>query len=252
MRATAVRFPLTTETRQQVVELVHDVLASWYKHGQVLDGWVIAERDMEVVAYVVLPFEDALSATFSNAYVRGELAKLAALEGSPMIEALGRYPDLDEVCACGRWEWLLLFTTYLTREPPVRCGGCFRPVPLCRIPTLRDDEHLDVLHWQADYKACDTLQMHTATGERFGERELYAHDSSLSLRGRRLCDELATAVGVPVYYYLHKTRGRSRELERARLCPSCGGEWALAQRLHIFDFRCEACKLLSNVACNVA
>jgi predicted nucleic acid-binding Zn ribbon protein len=251
MNSAQLCFPASPDTKMSVIESVHNVLASWYKHGQILEGWVIAERDTDIVAHVVLPAPDALAEEFSNRYVRADLAKLSAIDASPTIKLLGRYPDLDQACSCDSWDWLVLFTNYLAREPPLRCGRCFGPVPLYRIPPVHDDEHLGVLHWQADYKACDTLQMHTGTGERFAEQELFRHDSSLSLRGREVCDSLEQLAKIPVYYYLHRTRGRSRKLEQERTCPSCASAWLLPERLHIFDFRCDRCKLLSNIACNV-
>ena len=105
-----------------------------------------------------------------------------------------------------------------------------------------------ILQWAADYVACDTLQMHCTTGERFGEAQLARHDSSLSSNGRAVCRELEEAVRLPVYYYLHKTRGRSASSEAARRCPSCGGEWRLQSPLHHFDFRCDRCRLLGAMA----
>lgn len=48
------------------------------------------------------------------------------------------------------------------------------------------------------------------------------------------------------------TRGRGLVLERARRCPGRGGEWSLPKTLHIFDFKCDRCQLLSNIACDVA
>lgn len=249
MHAAVVRFPVAPGHREQVLVLVGDLLASWYKRGNILDGWVMAEGETELAAYVVAAGRDALFER--GGYVGAGLERLEAAGAAPSIEILGRCPDLEEVCSCRSWEWLMLFTTYLTREPPLRCGHCFGPVPLWRVPTRHDDEHLGVLHWQADYQACDTLQMHTGTGERFGERELVRHDSSLSLRGRRLCLDLSGSLAIPVFYYLHKSRGRSRNSERARRCPGCDGDWLLPERRHIFDFKCDTCRLLSNFACNV-
>jgi predicted nucleic acid-binding Zn ribbon protein len=251
MHSAQICFPANPDTKTSVIESVHEVLASWYKHGQILEGWIIAERDADVVAQVVLPALDALAKQFSNSYVLADLAKLSSVGAGPTIELLGRYPDLDQACSCDSWDWLILYTHYLAIEPPLRCGRCFGPVPLYRIPPLYDNEHLGVLHWQADYKACDTLQMHTRTGERFGEEQLFRHDSSLSLCGRELCDRLEQLAKLPVYYYLHKTRERRPAVEQERHCPGCAKAWLLPERLHIFDFKCDHCKLLSNIACNV-
>jgi predicted nucleic acid-binding Zn ribbon protein len=144
-----------------------------------------------------------------------------------------------------------LFTHYLNRESPLRCGNCFAPIPLYRIPHIQDEEYLDVHQWEADYKACDTLQMHIRTGERFGERQMFQHDSSLSRRGRELCVRIASLTRRPTYYYLHKVRARSSAEEERRRCPNCNGQWKLGKRWHLFDFRCDQCLLLSAIACMV-
>jgi predicted nucleic acid-binding Zn ribbon protein len=251
MFSAQVCFPVSGQTKAQVADAVQALLASWYKQGQILDGWVLAAREGDIVAYVALPARDALSVAFANKYVRADLAKLDELGAEPLVEVLGEYPGLDRGCECEAWEWLILFTNFLAREPPARCGQCFLPVPLYRILTSQDDEHVGILHWAADYKACDTLQMHTETGERFGERQQAHHDSSLSVRGRELCRALDARVGVPMYYYLHESRGRNRTSEADRRCPGCGGEWRLPEVLHIFDFKCDGCRLLSSIACSV-
>jgi Zn-ribbon putative nucleic-acid-binding protein DUF2310 len=57
---------------------------------------------------------------------------------------------------------------------------------------------------------------------------------------------------VPVYYYLSKHFGRSDRAERKRKCPSCGKAWLRKEPLHrIFDFHCQRCRPLSNVAFDV-
>jgi predicted nucleic acid-binding Zn ribbon protein len=59
-------------------------------------------------------------------------------------------------------------------------------------------------------------------------------------------------VRLPVYYYLSKHFGRSDRAERRRKCPSCGKAWLRKEPLHrIFDFQCQRCRLLSNVAFDV-
>lgn len=53
----------------------------------------------------------------------------------------------------------------------------------------------------------------------------------------------------PEVYLVEIGRGLSAADEKARSCPSCGGEWALAAPLHeIFDFKCDSCRLVSNLS----
>ena len=128
-----------------------------------------------------------------------------------------------------------------------------RRSPLYRIPRDRHGEQNDVMCWQSDYQACDTLQMNTATGDRFGTHQLSAVDSSLSVRGRAIARRIEEATKVPTYYYLYRYGGRSGALERKRRCPGCGGAWLLRYGAwhDEFHFRCTRCRLLSNIAWNV-
>ncbi|BCR28036.1 hypothetical protein KAM448_00350 [Aeromonas caviae] len=74
-------------------------------------------------------------------------------------------------------------------------------------------------------------------------------DERLHRRGSDLARRLEVLSGIPTYYYLYRVGGLSATEERARPCPGCGGPWALAAPLHeIFDFKCEPCRLVSNLS----
>jgi len=244
-------FPKGSSETVQVAGAAHDLLSCWYKNGQVVgDSWPLADAGANVEAYVSVPELTALDSQHNNTYANQALEALGA--GPPAISILGLDPNLTSACSCSSRTAFLLYTHYLSQAPPVRCLDCFDPVPLYRLPYLHDQEHLVLLHWAADYRACDTLQMHCTTGERFGEEQLSRHDSSLSRNGRDLCARLEHRTALPVYYFLHKTRGRDRESELERRCPSCGSEWRLEKRLHVFDFMCKRCHLLSAIVASVA
>src|SRR5262249_48613682 len=145
----------------------------------------------------------------------------------------------------------VLFTTYLAVDSSLTCGDCFRSVPLYRIPHTDAQSYQDILFWQSNYRACDHLQMACTTGERFGMRELSHVGSALSLEGRGVCEKITNLTGIPTYYYLYRYKGRSRTSETKRLCPACGGSWLLQERWHLFDFRCDRCRLVSNIAWDI-
>jgi predicted nucleic acid-binding Zn ribbon protein len=198
----------------------------------------------------MVPSRDSLDERFANKYVREYLAKYLKITSSvPQITILGPDPDSAPACGCENPVDYILFTNLMTVESPIRCAECFHPVPLYLLPFTDDEEHLDALSWVSDYKACDTLQMHCTVGERFGEQQMLRHDSALSKSGRELCRKLEAKIQGKVYYFLHKYRGRSVAAERKRLCPECDRSWILADQWHgLFDFRCEHCRLLSNIA----
>lgn len=233
--------------RDRVASCAYDLVVAWYKNGQVVhNGWPIAALEDRVEAVVRVPEATSLDERNHNVYAKEALANL--LPVVPEVELLGPEPESLAACACSASSALVLFTHYVSVDPPVRCLDCFGAVPLYRLPHVHDHEHLELLHWAADYRACDTLQMHCTTGERFGERQLSDHDSSLSRNGRALAAKLEARSGTPVFYYLHKMRSRGRVAELARLCPSCNGPWRLQHPVHAFHFRCESCRLMSSLA----
>lgn len=247
-------FALSGAAFNEAVEAVTWLFAAWYKNGQIEKEWQLIESNGQLVAYALLPEADSLDSRNDNVYVTRFMGQLASRGVErPIVVIRGASPDFDPSCGCPVRESLILFTNIYSRTSPVRCGTCFMPVPLYRLPHTHDFEHLNILHWAADYRACDTLQMHCTTGERFAEAQLFRHDSSLSRNGRAVATKLAAATGLPVYYFLFKARGRSRAHELRRRCPECGDAWLLPERWHNnFDFRCVRCGLLSNVACSLA
>jgi predicted nucleic acid-binding Zn ribbon protein len=45
---------------------------------------------------------------------------------------------------------------------------------------------------------------------------------------------------------------KNRKREQRRRCPLCGGAWRLEKPLHrLFDFKCDMCRLVSNLAWDV-
>jgi predicted nucleic acid-binding Zn ribbon protein len=219
-------------------------------NGQVLGKeFPVARTGDDYHAFLMLPAVDALDPQHANRWVDAANAKLSEAGLLELgCELIGTDPEGADRCACPNRGSLILYTTYLSLESCLRCGECFGTVPLYAVPPTREGEFYDVMAWQSDYQACDTLQMNCWTGERFGLRELGSVDSSLTERGRDLCARIEASVGAPVYYYLLRQGGRGVKVERKRRCPGCGQDWLLPQPLHgLFDFRCERCRLLSNV-----
>ena len=103
-----------------------------------------------------------------------------------------------------------------------------------------------LIAWKSDYAACDRLQMNCRVLEHAATRELSAPESDLSRSGLELCATLRASTGLPVHYYLYRDGGDSAESEAERKCPVCGGEWRIGRLFDRFDFRCDACGLLSN------
>ncbi len=237
----------------QVQEIIQFLLGALRMNGQVLGREFPVAIDADSYrSYLLIPEEDSLDKSRANVYVLKWLTKLDDLKIEYSWKVLGIESDGDSVCKCVRPKFYMLYTTYISLEPPIRCGDCFESIPLYRLPVTSSGEYVDIITWESDYKACDTLQMNCATGEHFGTLQISRHNSSLSKRGIDICNHITVSTGIPTYYYLLKSSGRGMKAEQTRKCPSCGGEWLLQEPLHgLFDFRCDQCRLLSNVAWSV-
>jgi predicted nucleic acid-binding Zn ribbon protein len=240
---------------EELFAAVQGYLATLLQNGQILGD----HTPMAVIrgGYLVtasLPESDALVDRFSNKWVRRRRRALAALGvDQPKVTHLGTDPEGGAPCRCRKRPFLILFTTFMNPEPPLRCGACFGPVPLYKVPATNEvGNYENILAWQDIYRAMDWLFIATGPGERFAHDQLSRVDSRLSRNGRELARTLEKKVRIPVYYYLYKHFGRSDRVERQRRCPSCGKAWLRNQPLHrIFDFQCRRCRLLSNVAFDV-
>ncbi|ULH18076.1 Zn-ribbon-containing protein (plasmid) [Deinococcus sp. KNUC1210] len=236
-----------------ISDKVNTLIAALRMNGQVCGReWPISTSNKDVVVTVLVPERSSLDESHANRYVSRALAGLGEVGvARPRVEIRGRDISSASSCICKVISSYILFTNYTSLESSLRCGSCFQPVPLYRIPASSNDEYNDIIVWQSDYQACDRLQMNCRTLERAATRELSSFDSNLSKQGIEICDRIFSSTKVPTYYYLYRYNGRSKKRERERLCPSCRKDWLLENPWHIFDFKCDSCRILSNVAWNV-
>jgi len=222
-------------------------------NGQIFGSeFPIAKKQDYVSATVMIPEIDSLNDKYRNEYVSNSMEQIYRLGlSNQSIDVIGKDPGSGDVCSCRRHEFYILYTNYLLIESPLHCGNCFGNIPLYKIPHTSSGEYHDIVCWQSDYQACDNLQMNCTTGERFGLREMSRHDSSLTKQGLKICEIISKSTKIPTYYYLYRHYGRSKKAEMARRCPSCNQEWLIKTVLHeLYDFRCDKCHLLSNIALN--
>lgn len=230
------------------------LLGAYRGNGQILGrDQMTVSLEHRIEAYVFAPAIDAFKPEVQNERIRRQIREIKQ-DGlsEPKFEFIGDDLSEPDGCICLNSSSLILFTTYLQIQGPIRCGDCFRPVPLYRLPRFKGENFQEVNCWDADYKSCDSLFMNSLTGERFGYGEISKIDSSLSERGRSICKDLERCTGKAVYYYLHRYYGRSKAAEAARRCPSCRREWRLSERWHLFDFKCDGCRIVSNISSSAA
>jgi predicted nucleic acid-binding Zn ribbon protein len=251
MLVTEIQFEIDTPENS---ETQHDEI-QWLWGTYRMDGHTlgrespVAQQADRFIVFTLIPAEDALDTATFNKHIQERLQKLSLVGLSqPIFNILGKDPSESSACVCSEPSAFILFTTYLTLQSPLRCASCFSPVPLYRIPRFPSEDFHDIISWQSDYQSCDSLQMNCSTGERFATRQLSSYDSSLTQRGLQICKEIEKLTGKPVYYYLYRGTGKSHKGGMERKCRHCGGEWLLKEPWHkLFDFRCDKCRLLSNI-----
>ena len=236
-------------------EAVAELIRCLRRNGQLID------QDAPCVQlrngrrlYVSLPDADSLQQKHHGKHVRAAvraLRKVGVEWSSSRI--LGWDPESDPTCTCRKPPSLILTTNFLSCESPLRCGGCSGVVPLYRVPpTSEHDDYDDVRWWDHYYRHFDAIWIDSGVGERMAYRQLSRHDSELTEEGRGICQRTEKATGIPTYYFLLRYYGRSSSSERCRRCPSCGGDWLLAEQwLNHYAFRCSQCRLVSNISYDV-
>ena len=235
----------------EAVDRVYDLIGVLRRNGNVLSGELLSSAQNKLCPHVAVPERDSISPDHLSARVKRALSD-GEQRYTLTCTILGPVAEGAAQCSCPERRAFVLFTTFLECSPPLRCIECFGYVPLYRIPAEESGDFSGLLHWEANYKACDTLQMLCTVGEKFGEREMSNLKSHLSRSGMESCAGIEKRTGKPTYYYLYRGSGRSVQTERQKKCPNCGGEWLLSETLFgRFDFRCDRCRLLSNVAFNL-
>ena len=229
------------------------LIGALVRNGSLLGQFLTGGAAGKWTAYGIAPARDAFHRANWNEFVRQRIDALFAVNlKRPRIRFLGAVPETASDCRCARTRGFFLFTTFLHKEPPVWCLHCNGIVPLYRLPRPTTGEHSGLLSWKGNYQACDRLQINCTVGERFAERQMSDPSSELSRSGLAVCKEIQRLTGRPAYYYLFRADCRSPSAEMRRKCPGCGRAWLLKKPLHgKFDFRCDKCHLLSNIAWNI-
>ncbi len=230
------------------------LLRSWRVNGQILGKeQPVFLNHNELIATAIIPEEDSLEAIYNTEDSRAIILAIGETEGALLdIKIVGISPYGIAACECEKPGSYILYTNYASLSPPIRCGDCSLPIPLYKIATENDQTRNQVTTWQASYQSCDLLHVNSAIGEQFSQRQVQQHDSPLAKEGRNICKQIEDHTNIPTYYYLSKPGGKSLKQEKKRTCPSCKEKWLLNDSWHdIFDFKCDPCRLLSNIGWTV-
>lgn len=199
----------------------------------------------------VCPEQDSLHPSNHSDYVNTCISQLAE-SGllAPKVKLIGRDINSEESAEQTPASWQILYTTYVHTCSPLRSGDSLLPIPLYRIPATFNGDHKAVIKWQTEWQACDELQMAGGCNtEHAALAEITEIDSDIFRRGWDLRGRIEYLTKIPTYYYQYRVGGTSLASEQARKCPKCGGSWLQQQPIHdIFHFKCDNCRLLSNIS----
>lgn len=216
--------------------------AQWFvaalrESGQCAGPWpafiLVGEQ---VFCRLCVPAEDALDPQYDStrvARLRKDLIRVVATLVGPAYESV-------DPCRCGQRTHLVLYTTFISEETPLRCGQCWGLVPLYEVPSATGDGgHPDLLEWASSYRYLDGLYMASGVGEAFAYQELTRSKSDFGVRSLSLCADIERRTGIPIYAYLNRQHG-----ERLEACPECGRAWTIEEPAGPWAFRCESCRVV--------
>ncbi|TXH96093.1 MAG: nucleotide-binding protein [Rheinheimera sp.] len=201
------------------------------------------------VSRVLLPAPDALQMHHHSDSGRQALDALQQAGLSyPKTEIAGVDLMSNHTDPCKNADQFILYCRFAQMNSVLYCAEHFAPVPLYRFGTSAGFE--DLIRWQLQYQALDEVQMQqNSVLLKPAERALQNFGSQLNRQGRAFARGISQRIAKPVYYALYRGSSTDCEAETQRRCPGCGGDWLLSEPWHQhFDFRCDRCLLVSNIA----
>ena len=199
---------------------------------------------------VVLPHQDALQPKQHSAKATAALNHLGAAGlAFPQLNIVGMDLMSQHTDPCSAPASYIVYSRFSDTCSPVRCGEHLAPIPLYQLSNTATDFEM-LIRWQLQYQALDEIQMQqTRVLNKTAERSLQQLNSQLNRQGRVLAKKLELSMQMPVYYALYSGTSTDCASEQNKRCPSCHCEWKLAEPLaELFDFQCQNCRLVSNIA----
>lgn len=252
MFVTELRFECFADTTITAAEkAINNLLEAYRANGQILGReFAVAFNDGEFKVRLLMPEKSSLASRYQSPWVKSALEGLTqACILAPRERFIGQ--DINsEVSSTDTPSWQVLYTSYVHMCSPIRNGDNLLPIPLYQLPATFNGDHKRVIRWQSEWQACDELQMAAATKAEFAAvEEIASCSSDLFRRGWDLRGRVEYLTKIPTYYYLYRVGG-DKQSEQERACPKCGNKnWRLDEPLHdIFHFRCEKCRIVSNLS----
>ena len=200
---------------------------------------------------VVLPQADALEKKSHSTAGLDALERLQQVGLSyPKLAILGDDLMSNHTDPCPSHSALILFCSFSATNSVLYCAEHFAPVPLYKVGRNSGEDFESLVRWQLQYQALDEIQMQESRVLlKSAEQSLQGFYSGLNQQGYKQARALSNELQKPVYYYLYSGSSPDCSLDAGKTCPCCGSDWKLTESWHgLFDFRCEPCQLVSNIA----
>jgi len=137
---------------------------------------------------------------------------------------------------------------------PLVDGLTLNQIPLYKIPYTNHDgiSYDNINFWENNYTRIEGLWYNGSISERWMQRQLQHHKSTLNQQGIECCQKIEAVTGIPSYYFLFSYRAWGQKKERARTCPNCGGDWLIEGSTFndFYAFKCDNCRLVSEISSN--
>lgn len=232
-----------------------DLLMDSYRTSGQTQGKVESQfvTNNTIICYPYTLEEDALNTKYNNYYVNKWSKDVEEIAKSKLqFRTVGKsHKDYNGQCKCVQSEFYILQTNYVSYASPIVCGTCDLSVPLYKLPMYSDHGYGSILSWESNYQSCDTLNMNCEVGEMWAMKQMWDVNSQLSKQGIEVCKKITELSQIPTYYYLFNYRRIRHSQDSKRKCPCCNGDWLLQEKnCHLYDFKCDTCKLISSLSSN--
>lgn len=199
---------------------------------------------------LVIPAPDALQrAHLSSRALQAEQQLNSAGLAYPQLQVLGmdimsQHSSNKPVAA------IVMFTTFSDNCSPLRNLADLAPLPLYQLRPAAGVDHESLIRWQLQFQALDEIQQQQQRVlKKTAENSLQQYHSMLNRQGRQLASKISQKNTVPIYYALYSGSSNNCATEAGKRCPGCGAGWRLAAPLlDLFDFKCDNCFIVSNIA----
>lgn len=240
----------------QALRYCNQLIDAWRYNGQIIGreipvSYQFSDDDLLCFEiHVNCPEQTSLQPEYNSDFVQQAFANLNNI-GVRLdhyeISAIDLNSDenLPDISAANE---LVLYTNYLKSSSPICALDTLAPIPLYHLCHQHAQLGMSCIKWEENWQACDQLQMNGDILEQAAVQQISEYNSLLFKQGYALRQQLEHYLRKPVYYYLYRIGGESYQQEQARCCPGCGRKWFLEQPINIFNFKCDHCRLVSNIA----